>query len=232
MVRKRELTFGVVVLLIATAAYLLGWTNLFTVKAIEIKGSPNAQITAIVMRASEVNSGQKMARVEPRSIATRLNQSGIDWLESVEISRNWLTGKVEISLKARKPVAYLANQPGNQPANQSATQYVDQTGAVFTSPIGVKEVLPELSALTLQSRARALLVYEQLPLEFRARVSKIIASSQENYQFILKDGLKIIWGSARDGAVKAKIYNALRALPENKKIKLMDLSDPTKPSVK
>jgi hypothetical protein len=33
-------------------------------------------------------------------------------------------------------------------------------------------------------------------------------------------------------ALKVKIYKALSELPENEKIKQMDVSDPTKPTVK
>jgi hypothetical protein len=44
--------------------------------------------------------------------------------------------------------------------------------------------------------------------------------------------IKINWGSPRDSDVKLKIYKALLELPENNQIKSMDLSDPTKPSVR
>ena len=51
-------------------------------------------------------------------------------------------------------------------------------------------------------------------------------------QIQTSDGLRIIWGANSDNSLKIKIYKALLALPENSKIKLMDLSDPTKPTVK
>ena len=54
-----------------------------------------------------------------------------------------------------------------------------------------------------------------------------------NYQFdlTLKSGLKVSWGENKDLTLKIKIYKALLNLPENKRIKSMDLTDPTKPSV-
>lgn len=241
MVRKRELTVGIIVLLIATLAYLFGWTNIFTVKKLEIIGAPNPAITKTVIRFSDVRVGQKLARVEPRNIEGKLISSGIDWLESVDISRNWISGKVVIDLKPREAVATTGDR------------FVDPSGFLFLSPVEIKEKLPELVGKSMQERADGIKLYQRLPDSFQSQVIKIVASSQDNFQFYveisgLKKGgakdssnssnsgklrvIKINWGSPRDSDVKLKIYKALLELPENNQIKSMDLSDPTKPSVR
>lgn len=227
MVRKRELAIGASILIIATSAYLFGWTNLFTVKKIEINGAPDSQFTNLVMKISEIERGQKMARVEPRSIEGKLKQSGIGWLEQVDISRNWLSGEVSLNLKPRKAVA------------KSGDKYVDIHGVLFDLPRQLSSGessllanLPELSGADDQSRASGLDLYLKLPADFQSKISKITAKSQENFQFLIGEKLRINWGNSRDLAVKVKIYKALVALPENKKITSMDLSNPTKPSVK
>jgi cell division septal protein FtsQ len=71
-----------------------------------------------------------------------------------------------------------------------------------------------------------------LPKELKDKVTAISASASENFQLVLDQKLRINWGSNSNTAVKIKIYKALIALPENKKISQMDLSDPTKPTVK
>lgn len=227
MVRKRELAIGASILIIATSAYLFGWTNLFTVKKIEIKGAPDSQFTNLVMKISEIERGQKMARVEPRSIEGKLKQSGIGWLEQVDISRNWLSGEVSLNLKPRKAVA------------KSGDRYVDIHGVLFDLPRQLSSGessllanLPELSGADDQSRASGLDLYLKLPADFQSNISKITAKSQENFQFLIGEKLRINWGNSSDLAVKVKIYKALIALPENNKITSMDLSNPTKPSVK
>lgn len=244
MVRKRELTVGIIVLLIATLAYLFGWTNIFTVKKLEIIGAPNPAITNTVIRFSDVRVGQKLARVEPRNIEGKLISSGIDWLESVDISRNWISGKVVIDLKPREAVATTGDR------------FVDPSGFLFLSPVEIKEKLPELVGKSMQERADGIKLYQRLPDSFQSQVIKIVASSQDNFQFYVeisglkksgaKDSsnssnlsnssklrvIKINWGSPRDSDVKLKIYKALLELPENNQIKSMDLSDPTKPSVR
>lgn len=237
MVRKRELTIGIAIFLIATSAYLLGWTNLFSVRALQINGAPNEQIVKTVNKYSQVTVGEKMARVEPRSIESRLTSAGIDWLESVDISRSWVSGRVIITLKAREAIATVGEQ------------FVDASGVLFKSPVTISTKMPELQGLTRKIRASAINLYQSLPADFKVRVLKITARSEDQFQLQvllenqLKDQLKdqqlkpekivrINWGSARDTEVKLKIYEALVALPENKDLKSMDLSDPTKPSVK
>ena len=239
MVRKRELTLGATIFLIATLAYLLGWTNLFSVKTLQITGAPNTQIIETVTKYSEVKVGEKMARVEPRSIESRLKSAGIDWLESVDITRNWISGQVQINLKAREAIAITtsatSSTSGSTTGLNTDYKYVDAEGVIFQSPVKISEKLPELSGATSQDRANGIKLYQRLPDDFRGKVTKIVASSQDQFQLHLLQldkVLRINWGSANDSEVKIKIYKALMALPENKQIKSMDLSDPTKPSVK
>ena len=220
-VKSRSFIFAITILIILTLAYLFGWTNLFQVKSIEVIGAPDSTVTATVLKRSGVKLGEQMARVEPKEISNRLDSSNIDWLERVEISRNWLSGKLTIALKARTAVATVGGK------------LIDEQGFLFTSPISPKNLsqLPVLSAGDQQLRISAIELYQGLPDDLRKKVVGVNASSKENFQFELANGLKIMWGNSRDSSVKARIYKALIALPENKKIKLMDLSDPSKPSV-
>lgn len=222
---KRELTFGLVLLIIATLAYIFGWTNIFTVQDVTISGSPNKEITAQVLQIAEIQKGEKLARVEPRNITTKLALAGINWIEGVNVSRNWLSRKVNIDLKARIPVAFSA----------SDQMYIDRAGVLFNSPIKVNQFLITLDAPNDSARSVTVRFLADLPDEIRGKLSKISTNEQsnfQNFQLQLKNDLQISWGANSDNALKVKIYRALTALPENKKIKYMDLSDPTKPSVK
>lgn len=230
MVRKRELAIGVSILIIATLAFLLGWTNLFTVRAIAVTGSPNSAVTAEVLRISQIETGAKLARLEPKKIATRLLSERLNWVERADISRNWLTRKVEITLKARSALAVI------QSGNSSVIKFVDQSGAVFELPeeirSGVKADLIAISGNSDAARAAGIALYQGLPRDLSGKVIKVVATSQSNFQLLQGDGLRIVWGSAADTSLKVRIYKALIALPENAKIKYMDLSNPIKPTVK
>lgn len=220
MVRKREITIGATLLIIATLAFLFGWTNLFTVHGVSVSGSPNSDITKQVLYIADIKNGEKLARIEPRNISSKLALAGIDWVENVKVSRNWLSRKVDISLQARVAVA------------KAGAQFIDAGGNVFTSPVEIKEELATISSLNASGRSAAINFYLNLPKDFKGRTEKIVATSPSNFQILLKNNLRIIWGANSNNQLKVKIYKALIALPENKKIKVMDVSDPTKPTVK
>jgi cell division protein FtsQ len=218
--RKRELTVGIIILLISTLAFLFGWTNLFTVKSVGVEGSPNSQITKQVLQIVDIKIGEKLARVEPRNVSSRLSLSGIDWIKEVKVNRNWLSRNVTIKIDARVAVAV------------SGDKFVDASGVLFTSPVSQNKKLAQISAGSETSRAAAIELYLALPVDLRKQITEIAASSTENFQITLNEKLQINWGKNSNTAVKIKIYKALIALPENKKITEMDVSDPTKPTVK
>jgi len=217
---KREVFLGSSILIIATLAFLFGWTNLFTVKSVSVSGSPNTQITKQVLLIADIKKGEKLARVEPRSISSKLALAGIDWIENVKISRNWINRNVNIDLSARVAIA------------KAGERYIDQGGVLFTSPVQVNEALVEIEAKDDAARAAAVELFLALPSELRNKIVTLSASTSNNFQFALNDDLKINWGSNSNTEVKVKIYKALIDLPENKKINQMDVSDPTKPTVK
>ena len=220
MRRKSEFTLGIALLVIATLAFLFGWTNIFTVQSVAVSGSPNSQITKEVLRIADIKKGEKLARIEPRTISTNLALAGIDWIEKVDISRNWISRDVTITISARVPVAV------------SGEKFVDEGGVLFTSPVALKSKLPTIGAKNETARLAAVEFYQSLPNDMRQDVESVSASSTKNFQLELKNSLHINWGDSSNNSVKIKIYKALIALPENKKIRQMDVSDPTKPTVK
>jgi len=98
---NRRLALLISALLLVGAAYVLGWSTLFTVSSIEIKGSTTQVSTGIV-------KGQKLARVEPRAVAAQFEN--LDWVADAKVSRNWINGKVTIDLTERTPVAIYNNK--------------------------------------------------------------------------------------------------------------------------
>lgn len=226
MVRKREIIIGATILVIATLAFLLGWTNIFTVNKITVLGSPNISTTSEILRIAQIEKGEKMARIEPRKIESRLIQN-LDWNESASISRNWLSREVRISLKARTAIA------------SAGGKYVDQNGVLFTLPTQLTgaemkrmEKLVAISANSKEARAAGIELYLALPVDFTSKIAKVVATSQSNFQLLQRDQIRVNWGANRDNALKIKIYQALLLMPENRKIKYMDLSNPIKPTVK
>jgi cell division septal protein FtsQ len=212
--KKRRLFLVIAILFFATAAYVLGWSTFFTVSTVEIQGTSRTM-------SSSVTVGEKLARVEPRAVAAEFER--FSWIKSAQVTRNWISGKVTITLTERAPVAIYNDQA------------IDAEGISFPVPILNVENLPHIQAATIESAVIAAAFFIELPKEVADIVKLIKVRGGESYVLEIIDGtrsLEVIWGQNDENALKAKVYKALLARPENKKIHRIDLTAPHAPIVK
>jgi cell division septal protein FtsQ len=211
---KRKLIAAGVVAAIAGATYVLGYSSFFTVSSVEVVGSTKAINTGII-------KGQKLARVEPRAVATRLEK--LNWIESVDISRNWINGKVVVELKQRTPIATFKNQ------------VIDSTGTSFIPQGARPEGLIEIQAGSAEDATKAVNFFTQLPKELNSSLTVVKVRVSGAFVLITENKgkkLEIRWGTDSENELKLKVYKALIALPENADIKRVDVSAPHAPIVK
>jgi hypothetical protein len=81
----------------------------------------------------------------------------------------------------------------------------------------------------------AIALFSELPAEIRDSMISLSAASESSITSWQRSGamnIKVTWGTATQVALKATVYKALLALPENKGIRRMDLSAPHAPIVK
>ena len=219
--RKHRLLTFLAILLIAGLAYLLGWSNVLTVKEISYTGAPTKSSEATVKFLTNLDVGERLARVETRKIAGRLET--LPWIENADLSRNWISGKILIAVTPRIPIATFNGE------------LMDATGKRFELPGGFKSKLPSVFARDTKSGLAAIKLFTKLPSEFSTRTSAFTAASPENINFKITEGkrsLMVIWGSDIEIDLKLKVYKALVALPENSRIKKIDLTEPRSPIVK
>ena len=219
--RKHRLITIFIILLTAGLAYLLGWSNVLTIKAISYAGAPTKSSEALVKNLTDLEVGQRLARIETRKIAGRLQT--LPWIKSADLSRNWISGKIKIEVTQRLPIATFNGQ------------LMDASGKRFELPGGFKSKLPSVFARDAKSGLAAINLFTKLPTEFSTRTSAFTAISPENINFKISEGkrsLMVIWGSDTEIDLKLKVYKALVALPENSKIKKIDLTEPRSPIVK
>ncbi len=211
---KRKLIAGSVVAILAGATYLLGYSSFFTVSSVEVIGSNRPVSTGIT-------KGQKLARVEPRAVSAKLGN--LDWVESAEISRNWINGKVVIQLTQRTPIATFKNQ------------VIDSSGTSFI-PQGVRPSgLVDVQAADIKDATKAVNFFTQLPEELKSTLTVVKVRSTGALVLITENKgkkLEIRWGTNSENELKLKVYKALLALPENADIKRVDVSAPHAPIVK
>jgi cell division septal protein FtsQ len=219
--RKHRLFTVFAILLTAALAYLLGWSNVLTAKEISYSGAPTKNSEASVKNLANLEVGQRLARIETRKIAARLQT--LLWVDTADISRNWTSGKVVVAVRARIPIATFNGA------------LMDATGKRFELPGGYDAKLPSVFARDTESGLAAIKLFTKLPTEFSTRTSAFTATSPKNINFKITEGnrsLIVVWGSDVEIGLKLKVYKALVALPENSKIKRIDLTEPRSPIVK
>ncbi|CAB4608334.1 unannotated protein [freshwater metagenome] len=219
--RKHRLFTLLAILLIAGLAYLLGWSNVFTIKDISYAGAPTKNSEQTIKGLTNLSKGERLARIEVRKISSRITT--LPWVKSVDISRNWISGNVLISVTSRMPIATFNGQ------------LMDASGKRFDLPGGYKLKVPSVLAKDAKSGLAAIALFTKLPTEFSTRTSAFTAKSPENIFFTISEGkrkLLVIWGAGTEIELKLKVYKALLALPENSKIKKIDLTEPHSPIVK
>ena len=199
--------FGVVV-------YLLGWSTFFTVSSIEITGTNNSITT-------EIKVGERLARVEPRSIVAKLER--VKWIRSAEVSRNWISGKVSIAIVERTPSAIFNEQ------------VIDEEGVGFPLLNQNIQGLPHIQATNINAAITATNFYNSLPKEFADAITTLKVVTGDSYSIEMSQGKKsieIMWGQDEENSLKVRVYKALIARPENFTINRIDLSAPRAPIVK
>ena len=211
---KRKLIGVSAVVALAAATYILGYSSFFTVSSVEVIGSSKPI-------NSGIEKGQKLARVEPRAVAARLET--LDWVKSAQISRNWINGKVVVELIPRTPIATFKNQ------------VIDSSGASFIPQGERPSGLIDIQAGSIEDATKAVNFLVELPQELNSTLTVVKVRSTGALVLIMENNgkkLELRWGTDSDNELKLKVYKALIALPENAQIKRVDVSAPHAPIVK
>lgn len=201
--------------------YLFAWSPVFAVRSIETTGLPPGVSENAIIKKSNIAVGEKLSRIEPRSAERAISE--ISWVEKVSISRNWINGKVALSLTSRRPIGIYKGRA------------VDSTGALFDFPGKLPKGLPTVTASTPSLGLVAIELFTHLPSELRDKTTSVSASGESaisSWQVESGRNVKVTWGSSNQLDLKVSVLKALLALPENKLIKRVDLSAPHAPIVK
>ncbi len=208
-------------LIFAGLVYLFAWSSVFSVKAITFEGLPAEVSTTTLLSKTHIRVGEKLARIEPRAIENNLRE--LSWVDSVAVDRNWIHGEVHVNVKARVPVGIFRGR------------VLDSSGTLFDLPGKVPAGLPEVSAATPELGLEAIALFTSLPIDIRSGLISVNAKNQSAISSIQNNSgqrLKIMWGTSKQIDLKVSVYRALLALPENRDIKVMNLSAPHAPIVK
>jgi len=233
---KKQLRALLILAVLAGAAYGLGWSNYFHVSSIQVRGTNQSALLLQDIRNNHVilHVSMPMARVDVKAMNASLIRE--QWLSEIHISRNWLSGRVTINVRERKPVAQYLDPSG-------ITHYFDGSGFAFTSPQGYGS-LPTVSlAMTndnqVSLRTGAATFIAQMPQDILGSMQSLTVTggdaklmSISMVSGLVGKPLSIQWGNASDLPLKIKVLRALVERPENAKVTSIDLSIPTSPVTK
>lgn len=215
------MALAIAFLAIVSAAYVLGWSSLFTVKQVVVVGAPNPSEAFAIQHS--LHLGDKMARLESQTLVKSLQK--YTWLDHSNISRNWLKGIVTVHVWTRTPIA------------QFQSHLVDADGVIFDLPSADASHLPTITGTSSASAKFAVSILNALPNELRLQVTALLVHGSDSAILsinnpTLKRVLTVAWGDQTNMSLKVQVYHALIALPENSKISEIDLSAPHAPIVK
>ena len=212
--RNKRLIALATAIIVGAASYALGWSTLFTVSSVEVTGTDQRL-------PQSIRVGEKLARVEPRAVAATYEKFA--FVQDAQVSRNWISGKVTISITSRTPVAIFNNQA------------IDDSGKAFVVKGQLPAALPQIQASSVEIAVTAVEFMKSLPEEIRSNLKILKVRSTGAYVMdvdVQGRKVEVRWGFATENELKAKVYKALLEQPENAKLKRMDLSAPHAPIVK
>lgn len=212
---------GFVLVLFAALTYLFAWSPVFSVRAITAVGAPVEVSEPALISKSKIRIGEKLSRIEPRSIERSLEE--LSWIKQASIERDWIKGKVTITVTPRIAVGMYKGKA------------IDSYGTLFQIPGKIPAGLPQVSAASPKLGLEAIALFTNLPSEIQQSIISVTASnanSISSWQEQSGRKLKVTWGTVRDLDLKVTVLQALLELPENQAIKRVDLSAPHAPIVK
>ena len=198
----RWLVAGLVVAVFAAAGWVVGFSPVLAAQAVSVSGT-DLLTRNEVLTAAGVPVGTPMVQIDTRAVADRV--AGLPPVAGVTVTRSW-PGTIRIAVAER--TARLAIPAGG------GYLLADGTGVVFEA---VKDAPSGLVVVNADPSDQQVLVdvgtvFSALSAQTQAKVSRLAAPSRDGIELRLKDGSRVIWGSAEDSALKAEVLDALLTL--------------------
>jgi cell division protein FtsQ len=188
-------------LVLALAAWVVLASPLLALREVRVTGTQRldpAQVEALV----RAEAGTPLLRLDTAGLAERIE--ALPLVGTAEVLRSW-PRTAEVQVTERLPVAVVGAGEG--------VALVDVDGRrLFEQPEAPAD-LPELSAATERAgpdavRA-ALAVTGDLPVELRAQVATVDASSADSVRLTLRSEAEVVWGGAQESELKAEVLAVL-----------------------
>ena len=206
-----------VIVLLATGIWLFFFSAVLQVKKVDVSGVEQLSKQS-VRRIADVPLGDQLALVDLERVSRRVGSMAE--VKAVDVTRAW-PDSVQIAVTERTAVAVVELA--------GRIRGLDADGVVFRDyrkvPPGMPRVRPAASAGSDALKEAATIV-AALPADLVKRVDHVEVETVDQVTLVLRDGRRVMWGSAEDSVQKAEV--AVVLLGEQGRI--FDVSVPGSPT--
>lgn len=200
---------------VGAAAWLVFFSSVLAVSGVQVEGERSVRAQRLV-DAADVPVGDPLARVDLGDVAARVEQ--LPPVKEAEARRAW-PDTVVLSVVERTAVATV----------ESGGRHllIDASGVPFREVEGPRRRLPTIEAGGDRAAAEAAEVVAALPDDVVRRVDRVDATTMDSIRLQLEGGREVVWGSAEQTEIKAKVLAAL----VQREGAVLDVSVPAAPTV-
>lgn len=217
--RRRRIVLAVLlvlVLLLGVGLWVVRQSSLLDVRQVEVTGSTLVD-PARVGSVSGIRLHTPLSRVDTGAAASKV--AALPTVRSVEVSRDW-PHTVRITVTERTAVYQLSTRDG--------FVRVDSSGIAFLRTTTQSSGLPKV----LISRPDARLLRDVATVAgsfdagLRGQIEQVEVTGADSITLVLTKNRRVVWGSADESALKAKVTSAMLKVPA----KVYDVSSPEHPT--
>lgn len=201
---------------LVTGIWLLYFSSQLTTSQVQVSGNESVSDRRVI-RVAQVPIGEQLARLDVDAIRARVES--IAAIGKAEVSRSW-PHTLSIEVTERVPAAVVARS--GRPLT------VDVEGVLFDGPRAGLVRIRTTDEASVQALAEGARVATALPDALRSRVSHIELESMDKIEVRLRDGRRIVWGSAANSRQKAEVAQALL----RGKARIIDVTVPGRPTTR
>lgn len=206
----------VLVALVVGGTWLVWFSPVLAVKGVDVAGT-RLLSTEQVRRAAAVPEGEPLARVDLARVLARVE--ALAEVSSADVTRSW-PDAVRIDVVERVSVAVV--DLGGR------LRGMDDEGVVFQEFGKVPDDLPRVQTTgtaSPEALREAAGVVGALPDDLARRVEHVEVGTVDQISLVLRDGRQVVWGSAEQADLKARVLEALL----QQRARVYDVSVPASP---
>jgi cell division protein FtsQ len=207
--------------LVGALTWMVFASSVLAVRGVEVQGT-SLLTRQQVTRVAGVVDGVPLARADLDGIRARVENLAA--VKSVDVSRAW-PHHVRIEVTERQAVAVI--DEGDRLRGMDADGVVFRTYATRPQNLPLIRTAPDTRADAMAEAAEVIAV---LPEQVSRRVAFVDVKTRDEISLTLRDGKKVLWGSADQAYDKSRVLGAL--LATSKDATSYDVSVPGQPTTR